>query len=31
VRDAAADGHRFSKFLLGVVNSAPFKMRRAAS
>jgi hypothetical protein len=31
VRDAAADGHRFSQFILGVVNSTPFKMRRAAS
>jgi hypothetical protein len=31
VRDAAADEHRFSQFVLGVVNSAPFRMRRAAS
>jgi hypothetical protein len=31
VRDAAASDHRFSRFILGVVNSAPFKMRRAAS
>ena len=31
VRDAAADEHRFSQFILGVVNSTPFTMRRAAS
>ena len=31
VRDAADDEHRFSRFILGVVNSAPFRMRRAAS
>jgi hypothetical protein len=31
VRDAAAEQHRFSQFILGVVNSTPFKMRRAAS
>jgi hypothetical protein len=30
VRDAAAEEHRFSQFILGVVNSAPFQMRRAA-
>jgi hypothetical protein len=31
VRDAAADEHRFSQFILGVVNSTPFRMRRVAS
>ena len=30
VRDAAAEEHRFSQFILGVVNSAPFQMRRTA-
>src|SRR6185436_9796059 len=30
VRDAAAEEHRFSQFILGVVNSTPFTMRRAA-
>jgi hypothetical protein len=30
VRDAAAEDHRFSEFILGVVNSTPFTMRRAA-
>ena len=30
VRDAAAEEHRFSQFILGVVNSTPFQMRRAA-
>ena len=30
VRDAADEEHRFSQFILGVVNSAPFQMRRAA-
>ncbi|HEY3515851.1 MAG TPA: DUF1592 domain-containing protein [Gammaproteobacteria bacterium] len=30
VRDAAAEDHHFSQFILGVVNSAPFTMRRAA-
>jgi len=30
VRGAAADDNRFSKFILGVVNSTPFRMRRAA-
>ena len=30
VRDAAAEEHHFSQFILGVVNSAPFTMRRAA-
>ena len=29
VRDAAAQDHRFSSFVLGVVNSVPFQMRRA--
>jgi hypothetical protein len=28
-RDAAADGNRMSAFILGVVNSAPFRMSRA--
>ena len=30
VRDAANEEHRFSQYILGVVNSAPFRMRRAA-
>jgi hypothetical protein len=30
VRDAAANEHRFSDYILGVVNSAPFRSRRAA-
>jgi len=30
VRDAAAEEHHFSQFILGVVNSTPFTMRRAA-
>ena len=30
VRDAADEEHRFSQFILGVVNSTPFQMRRAA-
>ncbi|HEX7238050.1 MAG TPA: DUF1592 domain-containing protein [Gammaproteobacteria bacterium] len=30
VRDAAAKDHRFSQFILGVVNSTPFTMRSAA-
>jgi hypothetical protein len=30
VRDAAAEQQHFSQFILGVVNSAPFTMRRAA-
>ena len=29
-REAANEEHRFSQYLLGVVNSAPFRMRRAA-
>jgi hypothetical protein len=28
--DAAANGHRFSTYILGVVDSTPFQMRRAA-
>jgi hypothetical protein len=31
VRDAADEDNRFSQFILGVVNSTPFKMRRTAS
>jgi len=31
VRDAEAKGNRFSEYILGVVNSAPFRMRKAAS
>ncbi len=31
VRDAATKEQRFSQFILGVVNSTPFQMRRAAS
>jgi hypothetical protein len=30
VRDAASNDNRFSAFILGVVNSAPFQMRRTA-
>ncbi|HUF74183.1 MAG TPA: DUF1592 domain-containing protein [Gammaproteobacteria bacterium] len=30
VREAAATDHRFSAYILGVVNSTPFQMRRAA-
>ena len=30
VRDAADEDHRFSQFILGVVNSTPFQMRRTA-
>ena len=30
VRDAAAKDNRFSQYILGVVNSAPFRMRRAS-
>ncbi len=30
VRDAAVKGHRFSELILGVVESTPFRMRRAA-
>jgi len=28
--DAAARDHRFSAYVLGIVDSAPFRMRRAA-
>jgi hypothetical protein len=31
VRDAAGEDNRFSQFILGVVNSTPFRMRRTAS
>ncbi|MGE5245718.1 MAG: DUF1592 domain-containing protein [Betaproteobacteria bacterium] len=31
VRDAAADGYRFSRFVLGIVNSPAFQMARAAA
>jgi hypothetical protein len=30
VRDAADEEHRFSQYILGVVLSTPFTMRRAA-
>lgn len=30
VRDAATEEHRFSQFILGVVDSVPFRMRRTA-
>jgi hypothetical protein len=30
VRNAASEDQRFSQFILGVVNSTPFRMRRAA-
>ena len=30
VRDAAGEDHRFSQLILGVVESTPFRMRRAA-
>jgi hypothetical protein len=30
VRAAASEEHRFSQYILGVVNSAPFRTRRAA-
>jgi hypothetical protein len=30
VRDAGDEEHRFSQFILGVVNSTPFQMRRTA-
>jgi hypothetical protein len=29
-REAARNGNRFSSFIMGVVTSAPFQMRRAA-
>jgi hypothetical protein len=31
VHDAADDDYRFSSFILGVVESTPFTMRRAGS
>jgi len=31
VRDAGRDGHRFSSLIVGVVRSAPFRMRRAGT
>jgi hypothetical protein len=31
VRSAAGNGYRFSSVILGIVNSAPFQMRRAES
>ena len=31
VRDAAADGYRWSSLVLGVARSLPFQMRRAES
>ena len=30
-REAAADGHRFSSLILGVIKSPPFQMRRTRS
>jgi hypothetical protein len=30
VRDAAGDDYRFSALVAGIVNSVPFRMRRAA-
>jgi hypothetical protein len=30
VRDAAEEDQRFSRFILGVVSSTPFQMRRTA-
>jgi len=30
VRDASRENHRFSAYILGIVKSAPFQMRRAA-
>jgi hypothetical protein len=29
MRDAEADGHRWSSLILGIVKSVPFQMRRA--
>jgi hypothetical protein len=29
VREAKADDYRFSELVIGIVNSAPFRMRRA--
>ena len=31
IRDAAKDNHRFSAFVMGVVNSRAFQMSRAAA
>src|SRR5690606_23025158 len=31
VREAAAEDYRFSALIIGVVNSTPFRMRRAQS
>jgi Protein of unknown function (DUF1585) len=31
VRDARAEDYRFSSIVLGIVNSTPFRMRRAAA
>jgi hypothetical protein len=31
VRDAASQNFRFSSFILGIVKSAPFQMRRSDS
>ena len=31
VRDAAADGYRFSSIVMGIVDSAPFQMRASES
>jgi hypothetical protein len=31
VRDAAAKDNRFSQYILGVVTSAPFQMRKTSS
>jgi hypothetical protein len=31
VRDAEKDRYRFSSIILGIVNSAPFQMRRAVA
>jgi hypothetical protein len=30
VRDASADNYRFSSLIMGIVNSAPFRMRKAS-
>jgi hypothetical protein len=31
VRDAARNNYRFSSIVMGIVNSAPFQMRKAAT
>jgi hypothetical protein len=31
VRQASDDDYRFSSFILGVINSTPFQMRKAGS